>query len=39
MVSVVSVPYAGGATYDLLTSGVGGTYFVDGVLLGSTLAH
>ncbi len=39
VVSVVSVPYAGGATYDLLTSGVGGTYFVDGVLLGSTLAH
>jgi hypothetical protein len=31
------VPYTS-ATYDLLPSGPTGTYFADGVLLGSTLA-
>ncbi len=32
------VPYAGGATYDLLPSGETGLYWADGILLGSTLA-
>ena len=33
------VPLAGGATYDLLPTGPTGTYWADGVLLGSTLAQ
>jgi hypothetical protein len=32
------IPYAG-VTWDLLPSGPTGTYFVNGVLLGSTLLH
>ena len=35
----VLVPYRGTFTYDLLPSGPTGSYFVDGVLLGSTLAQ
>jgi len=31
------VPYAGGATFDLLPAGATGTYWANGVLLGSTL--
>ena len=31
------VPYAGEATYDIVVSGATGTYFIDGVALGSTL--
>jgi hypothetical protein len=38
VVSAVRVPYTGTFTYDLLPSGPTGTYFADGVLLGSTLA-
>jgi hypothetical protein len=33
------VPYSGRFTYDLLPSGPTGTYFANGVLLGSTLAR
>jgi hypothetical protein len=32
------IPYSSGFTYDLLPSGPTGTYFANGVLLGSTLA-
>jgi hypothetical protein len=32
-----SVTYAGGATYDLMSSGRTGLYWADGILLGSTL--
>jgi hypothetical protein len=35
--STIVVPYAG-ATWDLLPSGPTGTYFANGVLLGSTLS-
>jgi len=31
------IPYAGGATFDLLPAGATGTYWANGVLLGSTL--
>ncbi len=37
VVSAGRVAYAGGFTYDLLPSGATGTYFANGVLLGSTL--
>lgn len=37
VVSAELVPYAGGATFDLLPAGVTGTYWANGVLLGSTL--
>ncbi len=37
VVSARRVAYAGGFTYDLLPSGATGTYFANGVLLGSTL--
>ena len=37
VVSARRVPYAGGFTFDLLPSGATGTYFANGVLLGSTL--
>lgn len=37
VVSAELVPYAGGATFDLLPSGPTGTYWANGVLLGSTL--
>jgi hypothetical protein len=30
-------PYAGGATFDLLPSGLTGTYWANGILLASTL--
>jgi hypothetical protein len=39
VVSAERIPYAGGFTYDLLPSGPTGTYFANGVLLGSTLAR
>ena len=38
VVSVTLLPYAG-ATWDLLPSGPTGTYFANGVLLGSTLTR
>jgi hypothetical protein len=38
-VTVKSEPYAGGATFDLLPSGPTGTYWADGVPLGSTLPY
>jgi hypothetical protein len=37
VVSVRRIPYSGGFTFDLLPSGPTGTYFANGVLLGSTL--
>jgi Hint domain len=37
VVSATLVPYAGGATFDLLPSGPTGTYWADGILLASTL--
>jgi len=37
VVGAALVPYADVATYDLLPSGPTGTYFANGVLLGSTL--
>jgi hypothetical protein len=37
--SAVSVAYGGGSTFDLLPSGPTGTYFVDGIRLGSTLTR
>ncbi|HXJ64380.1 MAG TPA: Hint domain-containing protein [Actinomycetota bacterium] len=37
VVSARRIPYAGGFTYDVLPSGPTGTYFADGILLGSTL--
>jgi hypothetical protein len=37
--SAERIPYRGGYTYDLLPSGATGTYFANGVLLGSTLAR
>jgi len=36
--SAVLIPYGGRFTYDLLPSGPTGTYFANGILLGSTLA-
>jgi hypothetical protein len=39
VVSAARFPYAGRFTYDLLPSGPTGTYFANGVLLGSTLAR
>lgn len=38
VVAAQSVPYGGARTYDLLPAGPTGTYWADGVLLGSTLA-
>jgi len=37
VVSASLIAYAGAATYDLLPSGPTGTYFANGILLGSTL--
>jgi hypothetical protein len=37
VVSSERIPYSGGFTFDLLPSGSTGTYFANGVLLGSTL--
>jgi hypothetical protein len=37
VVTARRVPYAGGATYDLLPDGPTGTYWANGILLGSTL--
>jgi hypothetical protein len=37
VVSARRIPYSGGFTFDLLPSGPTGTYFANGVLLGSTL--
>ncbi|MEP6694505.1 MAG: Hint domain-containing protein [Chloroflexota bacterium] len=37
IVSAQRVAYAGGATYDILPAGATGTYWANGVLLGSTL--
>jgi Hint domain-containing protein len=37
VVSAELVPYAGGATFDVLPAGATGTYWANGVLLGSTL--
>jgi len=37
VISAALVPYAGGFTFDLIPSGPTGTYFANGVLLGSTL--
>lgn len=37
VVSATLVPYAGGATFDLLPSGPTGTYWANGILLASTL--
>ena len=34
---LVSLPYSGGETFDLVASGPTGDYFSDGVALGSTL--
>jgi hypothetical protein len=31
------VPYAGDYTFDIVVSGATGTYFIDGIALGSTL--
>jgi hypothetical protein len=39
VVSTRRIPYSGGFTYDLLPSGPTGTYFANGVLLGSTLSR
>lgn len=39
VVSADSVPYDGGATYDILPAGETGTYWADGILLGSTLSR
>jgi hypothetical protein len=39
IVSAQRVPYSGGFTFDLLPSGPTGTYFANGVVLGSTLAR
>lgn len=39
VVAATPVGYAGSATYDLLPSGPTGTYFANGVLLGSTLSQ
>jgi hypothetical protein len=33
------VPYAGDRTYDLLPAGLTGTYWADGILMSTTLAH
>src|SRR5439155_19444314 len=37
VVAAVLIPYAGAVTFDLLPSGPTGTYFANGILLGSTL--
>lgn len=37
VVNAELVPYTGGATFDLLPAGATGTYWADGILLGSTL--
>jgi hypothetical protein len=39
VVSVVSVPYAHDATYDILPASPSGAYFASDVLIGSTLAR
>jgi hypothetical protein len=39
VVAATPVGYSGSSTYDLLPSGPTGTYFANGVLLGSTLAQ
>jgi hypothetical protein len=39
VVSVVSVPYAHAATYDILPDSASGAYFASNVLVGSTLAR
>jgi hypothetical protein len=38
VVEIASIGYSGARTYDLLPAGPTGTYWVGGVLLGSTLA-
>lgn len=38
IVGLVSVPYSGGQTFDLVASGATGLYLSDGIALGSTLA-
>ena len=37
VLSAERVAYAGGATFDILPAGATGTYWANGVLLGSTL--
>jgi hypothetical protein len=37
IISITSEPYHADRTYDLLPAGSTGTYWADGVLLGSTL--
>ncbi|HEV8536738.1 MAG TPA: Hint domain-containing protein [Candidatus Limnocylindria bacterium] len=37
VVSAARVPYAGGATFDILPAGATGAYWANGVLIGSTL--
>src|SRR5439155_26662398 len=37
VVSAELIPYAGGATFDVLPAGATGTYWANGVLLGSTI--
>jgi hypothetical protein len=37
VVGATTLPYAGGATFDLLPDTVTGAYWADGILLGSTL--
>jgi hypothetical protein len=37
VLSAERMPYLGGATYDILPAGATGTYWANGVLLGSTL--
>ena len=39
VVSTRRIAYSGGFTYDLLPSGPTGTYFANGILLGSTLSR
>ena len=38
VVSAELIPYAGGATFDVLPAGATGTYWANGVLLGSTIS-
>jgi hypothetical protein len=37
IVALVSLPYAGGQTFDLVASGATGAYYADGIALGTTL--
>jgi len=37
VIGVDLIPYAGGATFDVLPAGATGAYWANGVLLGSTL--